>query len=419
MSLCCNSRIFNTFLTKFNWRFDPNRGLPRETKNPQKSRNISVVAKPHDDFNGTAVGARLVDGRSSRLQQKILKKTLTENDTAQADVVVNKNDKEDDAILVRRKAVKPPPAKRENKKTIPTVQPPTAQQPVWDTKMNNALIASVNKHSGKAQNGSVAWVNVVADMKISRYQVRKQWTKLQEAVNKVDSSDDESSDSSIEQASITEVVQKKKPRVTSSGDEHVVSADVMTNWKATFEAQLLALKTEMSMTLKMKDEEITRLRQESTAASQGRNNTTSTTVREASTQKRFRAPEEPPSMNRRASKQQRSGESLLPNKLLQPNASNHTVVETVVSLKSDSENENDSRKSNGSSDSEVERVVERNRKRRKHRKKSKRPSSNSAGPSKSMVKLLLQKERLECFNRELQKQVDKYSLDSSVNSIFE
>ena len=109
--------------------YDPKRGLSIKTKNPLKARDVNAkVPKPHLDLDGLALGARLVDGKSLRIQDMTLK-NLAEA-SAVVDLVV-----EQEEVTDAVDAVKSPPKKAAKNSSRAASTP----APQWTSELKRRL----------------------------------------------------------------------------------------------------------------------------------------------------------------------------------------------------------------------------------------------------------------------------------------
>ena len=182
---------FNDFIKLNRWEYDPERIIPIESMNPQKSRKydkVNTLPKEQviteeqfsSDAYGKAAGSRIEDSTGNVKSVRLLgKKAATGG--------VN-NSCGEIAASTRNVGTK------NKRKTLKTTAP------IWTTKTRNALTKEIQKCKGKASNKGIAWARVVEKMHISRHYCEKEWKRLEEeravlSSSSVESSDDEQEES--------------------------------------------------------------------------------------------------------------------------------------------------------------------------------------------------------------------------------
>jgi hypothetical protein len=136
----------------------------------------------------------------------------------------------------KKKALLPAPGGKKQTKAPPI----KTAAPVWTTRLRNALTASVEKHKGKASNGGIAWVSVVADMHMSKHYCTKEWKKIEEEHVHVQSSSSEE--------------EEEAPRGGGGGGGAEAEREAV--MKRFLLAEMKTMDLKMSKALQKKDEEI-------------------------------------------------------------------------------------------------------------------------------------------------------------------
>ena len=169
------------------WYYDPDRGISINTKNPQRAKDKKTLPMEQLELDGIAVGGRVVntDGSSMKSSRLLLKQQAEAAASAAAAAAVatatkqakddNKSSEDEDSdcaiILPRVAAAAPKKRKGDTKKPTANIE--------WTKKLRNSLIASINKHQGKAHNKGIAWDEVEHDMALPKNDLKVEWRKIQ------------------------------------------------------------------------------------------------------------------------------------------------------------------------------------------------------------------------------------------------
>ena len=122
------------------WIYDPDRGIPMDCQNPQKARPLDGKLKGKGKGKGKGALRAI------------------ENEDDQPDVE------------------EPPPAGKRKVAAVKNKTPSKA--PVWTLQLESKLTAAVQKWTGQASNGGIAWVQIQAEMGMTKHYVTSHWKKI-------------------------------------------------------------------------------------------------------------------------------------------------------------------------------------------------------------------------------------------------
>ena len=163
-------RKFKIFLAVNRWIYDKSRGIPIDTKNPQRAHSVLVAEAAGGGATSSVQPINIVQPvgrnpvmlqRSSRLAMSKSKQEADQKAAAEKNVdVAADNDAEEVEAVARKTKIKP------------------TRAPNWDNKMNKKLTATVKKCIGQGRKGAISWAAVVKEMGTTKHHCQSQWDKI-------------------------------------------------------------------------------------------------------------------------------------------------------------------------------------------------------------------------------------------------